>query len=307
MPFRIFIGSSTEALPIAREMQILLNEDDITVHIWDKYFSAGDILLDALLRTPEECDFACFLYTPDDIVYIRGGNFPAVRDNVIFETGLFMKYLGRGRTIIVAPKLAAENKSLLFSDFKGLLLEEYTPPEPDGYDSDWKAKLGPVCARILKRIRTNKNIEDRSRALIGNWSGKAWQPVFGAEEQIDEFSLKATFNSKSAIDDGPASSSVEGLIEVCGPFGPDIPSLTLIVRGTLVRDIFVRLDWKYKDFPGAIAFGTGILNLDYTGTILEGRFVGVGPFSGGIIEGKISLRREKPNRPIRATNSATVR
>ena len=101
---RVFIGSSREALPIADALQKKL-EDAAEVTVWDQeIFRASEYVLESLLERLEETDFGVFVFAPDDLVQIRGQQQQTVRDNVVFELGLFIGRLGRACTAIVRPK-----------------------------------------------------------------------------------------------------------------------------------------------------------------------------------------------------------
>ena len=99
----IFIGCSAEALDVARAIQKCL-KSDAYCRIWDQgAFGLSDTFIDALIKNLDEADFAIFIYAADDIVVSKGSKLSTVRDNVVFETGLFMGRLGRKRTYIIKP------------------------------------------------------------------------------------------------------------------------------------------------------------------------------------------------------------
>ena len=69
------------------------------------------------------------MFSPDDIVKIRGGTFAAVRDNVIFEFGLYVGRLGREHSVIVTPK---GEEPRLPSDLLGVTVLKYDGARQDG-------------------------------------------------------------------------------------------------------------------------------------------------------------------------------
>ncbi len=77
----VFIGSSTEALDVARHFQIALEgvfECEATV--WDQdVFTPGLYAMEALVEQAESSDFAVLLVTPDDLVEARGQITPPLR------------------------------------------------------------------------------------------------------------------------------------------------------------------------------------------------------------------------------------
>lgn len=115
---RIFVGSSSEALPTARNFATLLEAAGSSdVKLWaEDVFTAGQFTLEALELEARRCDFAFLLFTPDDSVRSRGEDSPAVRDNVVFEFGLFLGATGRTRTLVLMP----DGPQKPMSDLKGL-------------------------------------------------------------------------------------------------------------------------------------------------------------------------------------------
>ena len=97
----IFIGSSTEGLDVAREVELQLQNDGITT-IWkDGVFGLGSGTLESLMKVLEQFDFAVMVLSPDDLIESRSQSYASPRDNVLFELGLFMGKLGRSRVFIV--------------------------------------------------------------------------------------------------------------------------------------------------------------------------------------------------------------
>jgi CRP/FNR family cyclic AMP-dependent transcriptional regulator len=142
---KLFIISSTEALPVAREIQAQL-EHDVFSTVWNEgVFFAGGYSLEALEKAVSESDFAVAIAQPDDIVEIRGDKHPTLRDNVLFELGLFMGKLTRHRAILIHPRVTGLK---LPSDLHGLTLLSYAPGKPD----ELRARLGPACNEIRKMV-----------------------------------------------------------------------------------------------------------------------------------------------------------
>ena len=109
-------------------------------------FFAGGYPLEALEQQVNESDFAVAIAEPDDIMESRGVRARTLRDNVLFELGLFMGKLTRYRTILIHPRV----KDLkLPSDLQGLTLIPYE----DGDDSTIAARIAPVCDRVRELIK----------------------------------------------------------------------------------------------------------------------------------------------------------
>lgn len=143
---KLFIVSSSEALDVAREIQSQL-ERDVFSTVWDQgVFFAGGYPLEILEKAVSEADFAIAVAQPDDIVEFRGNRLPTLRDNVLFELGLFMGKLTRHRAMLVHPRTP---ELRLPSDLHGLTLVSYTP----GSSDQLSARLAPVCNHVRKVIK----------------------------------------------------------------------------------------------------------------------------------------------------------
>ena len=143
---KLFIISSTEALEVAHEIQSQLQHDVFSA-VWDQgVFFAGGYPLEALEKAVSESDFAVAIAQPDDIVETRGTRYSTLRDNVLFELGIFMGRLTRHRAILVHPRVTGLK---LPSDVHGLTLVSYDPGKP----GELAARLGPACHEIRKLVK----------------------------------------------------------------------------------------------------------------------------------------------------------
>jgi CAP12/Pycsar effector protein, TIR domain/Methyltransferase domain len=96
----VFIGSSSEALPIVNRLVGMLGPD-FDVHPWDQVFTPGEYTLTALLQEVERADAAIFIFAKDDEVKIRGEPGYSARGNVLLEYGIFVARIGRERVLIL--------------------------------------------------------------------------------------------------------------------------------------------------------------------------------------------------------------
>lgn len=102
----IFIGSSSEALPLANAVKNELGRH-FNVDLWsEKLFELGEDTLNNLLRFVQCYDFAVLVITDDDQTLCRRGSRASPRDNVVFELGLFMGALGRRRAFPLVAQTA---------------------------------------------------------------------------------------------------------------------------------------------------------------------------------------------------------
>ena len=137
----MFIGSSSEAKTIAYALQENL-EGDADVTVWDQdLFRSSRYIVESLEAVLHTFDYALFVLSGDDVTTIRGTSQDSVRDNVLFECGLFIGRLGRERCLF----LIARSDSLhLPSDLAGLQPLTYESTRTDNLN----AALGPACNKI---------------------------------------------------------------------------------------------------------------------------------------------------------------
>jgi len=101
----VFIGSSSEALPVASAIHKSLMRQRVEPRIWSEgVFQCSRTTIEDLTSATDQSDFAILVLTADDVTTSRGRQKAAPRDNTIFELGLFMGALSRDRTYIVAPR-----------------------------------------------------------------------------------------------------------------------------------------------------------------------------------------------------------
>lgn len=98
---RVFIGSSSESLPVAYVLQQQL-QGEASVNVWNQgVFGISRYTLDELLRASRDYDFAIFVFAADDTIKLRGRRYLVARDNVLLEMGLFVGRIGLERTFLV--------------------------------------------------------------------------------------------------------------------------------------------------------------------------------------------------------------
>lgn len=145
---KVFIGSSTESLDIAYAVQENL-EYEALITVWTQgIFDLSAFTLDSLTKAVSSFDFGIFVFSPDDIVKIREQQHRTVRDNVLFELGLFIGNLGRERNFVIIPTRVADFH--LPTDLLGLTPSTFVSDRPDG---NLMAALGPACNKIRRAIR----------------------------------------------------------------------------------------------------------------------------------------------------------
>jgi hypothetical protein len=150
----LFIGSSSEGLPVARALQAEL--DDICEPVvWSQgVFGPTGTTIGSLLERARSSDFAVLVVTPDDSVVIRGVEVSAARDNVIFELGLFLGALDPQHVFVIQPY---DQDLHLPSDLAGVTCLKY---RQDRRDRNLQAAIGPAASTIRDKI-------DRERISSG--------------------------------------------------------------------------------------------------------------------------------------------
>lgn len=145
---RIFIGSSTEQLDIAYSVQENLDFDAQTT-VWTQgIFKLSINTLDSLIESLSNFEFAIFIFHPDDITQIRSEKVLTVRDNLIFELGLFIGKLGKENVFFLIPRTI--EKLHLPTDLLGITPGTYDNTRED---NNIQASLGSFCNQIRKEIK----------------------------------------------------------------------------------------------------------------------------------------------------------
>lgn len=123
---KIFIGSSSDSIDIAIEIQQVLEELGAQTTIWkdSEAFPLASNTLDALIQAAHTHNGGVFIFNTDDRLYDRNPNGSArflPRDNVIAEAGIFTGALGK--EVVV---LCTVDKVQVASDFNGITTLEYS-------------------------------------------------------------------------------------------------------------------------------------------------------------------------------------
>ncbi len=142
----LFIGCSTEALPIANEIQAGLKHDKLSATVWTNgVFGPSGTAIESLYNFANSSDFAAFVISPDDRVLSRAADELATRDNVIFELGLFMGRLDPKRVFLIRE----HNVDVKIpSDLLGITPITYVQKPGESLT----ATIATVCTELRKAI-----------------------------------------------------------------------------------------------------------------------------------------------------------
>lgn len=153
MKKKIFIGSSSENLDAVFAIQENLEGHGFSPTPWTQgVFGLSDTTIESLIKALSDNDYAVFVLNPDDITKLRDKTVSTVRDNVIFELGLFIGALGRKSCFMVVPN-NAENLHLP-TDLLGITPAKYDASREDG---NLVAALGTACNKIKKSIQDRED------------------------------------------------------------------------------------------------------------------------------------------------------
>ena len=150
---KVFIGSSVEAVSIANAIQAQLDRScEITV--WkDGIFKLSENTLASLEKTLNDMEDGIFVFSPDDLSKIRNIEKQSIRDNILFEFGLFMGKLGRGRVFFVTPENCED---LHFpTDILGITKGVYY----ERSDDNMRAAVNAFCEDVKEAIKSHKNVD----------------------------------------------------------------------------------------------------------------------------------------------------
>lgn len=183
--YKVFIGSSLEHIKYAEAVQLSFDNDEIFDPVcWTQgVFSPSNYTLEDLMVQLGEASFGIFVLAPDDLVRIREKDYTTVRDNVIFEMGLFFGALGRKRTFFIVPK-DTESPFRIPSDLTGLNYVSYaigvSTKETDQH-------IRGACVRIIRKMEDEiRNSDIRPRDTIERYG------LFTDFDKISKLLLKET-------------------------------------------------------------------------------------------------------------------
>ncbi len=151
---RIFIASSVEGLEVAKKVNEKL-EYVSEPTLWTDAFALSSMTLATLIEKAEETEFAVFVFSADDKAYMRNDKKSVVRDNVLFELGLFIGKLGLKNCFIIKPRNADLH---IPTDLAGLTIADFDDNRSDG---DLTAALTTPCSRIETSINKVQDVASK--------------------------------------------------------------------------------------------------------------------------------------------------
>lgn len=143
----LFAGCAIEDLPYAEAVQQRL-ERHAEVEIWNEgSFVPSGNALQSLLASGRRVDFALLIASSLDTLSTRGESWNVMRDNVLFELGIFLGALGPERTFLLINRALSPH---IPTDLGGV-----TPLTFDSRKLNPQSVVGAACTDIQKAISTH--------------------------------------------------------------------------------------------------------------------------------------------------------
>lgn len=149
----VFVGSSSEAATYYEYACGTLEEQGHVVKGWKSSFEKGEGFLATLLRITKCSDAALLIATPDDVIHYRGRSKNVLRDNVLFEAGLFIGELGPLATGIV---LAGNDPVELPTDLSGVSMFSLTEQQKNAFVRDVRAWANKIMASRPRHVAARR-------------------------------------------------------------------------------------------------------------------------------------------------------
>jgi len=191
----VFLASSSEGLEIANAIHSEL-EFIAEVTLWNQeVFRPSATGIENMLRSLSNFDFAIFVFTPDDAVDYRGTKSMVVRDNVMFELGMFLGRIGRDRCFFFMPR---DSSSLRIpTDMSGMVPLIYDSERTDG---NWRAAVGPSCDQVRKIIKASGPIKRWPVSEMVHYKTEISEAErVRLENSVDEILERATAEQLSVV------------------------------------------------------------------------------------------------------------
>lgn len=191
-------------------------------------FQSQDTPIESLFRLLDEFQFALFVALPEDFAVKGGSEHHTLRDNVLFEMGLFLGRLGRGRVFCIAPRSTDGPRLHLPTDLTGI--------QPSQYDDTAVNTQAAVSASLLelkealRQFQQNRVIFDASQGLapdhLVNKGGRRHDRNGNAISGYGQANYKLT-NEALEI----TRTNHDGIWEIeVRPAGPSIPTVARTTR-----------------------------------------------------------------------------
>lgn len=179
---RLFIASSSESYDVASACNVCLDRK-VDVTIWDKIFEPGGSTLGSLTTKARTFDFALFIFSPDDITNMRERVTPTVRDNVLFELGLFIGALGKERCFILKPR---DEQLHMPTDLLGVNTNDY---DSNRCHEELSSAVNAACTLFARQIEKLGVFKRKAQDIIKVSTGKG-APQYSVNDDMFKMMAK---------------------------------------------------------------------------------------------------------------------
>lgn len=193
-----------EGLSVAYAIQQNLTHDAEST-VWDQgIFELSKTTIESLTAAVDMSDIGIFVFSPDDISIMRESEKRTVRDNVLFEFGLFVGKLGRSRVFFVVPE---KSDLRMPTDLLGVTPGTYNPERED---RSLQAATGPVCNQIREAIKKLPLLTSQHK---DNESDEAEENETGKYEWLDDLSQNKFSSSREKLQEAMKEKEGKELLE----------------------------------------------------------------------------------------------
>lgn len=158
----VFIASTQEAIDNGWLLKALshaearLADKEVPVNFlpWNEFFGPGDMTAEKLVGFASTVGAAIVVLTGDDSTQSRGEESSSPRDNLVFESGLFLSHLGFGKVLLLR-----EENSKIPSDLLGVNLISFKKPDGDSPSAIAIQNLGREICEFVSSVFTKSSGE----------------------------------------------------------------------------------------------------------------------------------------------------
>lgn len=203
---KVFIGSSTEGLLIAEAVYADITRETKPTLWKNDIFLPSQYPMESLLEQLKVHSFAILVASPDDILVKRGETSQTMRDNILFEIGLFAGVIGRKRTFLMLP----ENQEIAIpSDIFGLIPAKYDDNRIKQETPEYAAAVQVACSQIRQVIRNEwasmqRKTEKISAQISLSERGQAVSRMYDISIQFRDVMMAIQRDAFEAISDRKA-------------------------------------------------------------------------------------------------------
>ena len=161
----IFIGSSVEGKKYAEAIENTFFHDKFDIQPWYRLFKKPLIATIDQLEDIKSTDFGIIIFTPDDLGISRDKEYIIPRDNLVFELGLLIAYLGRNRVFPVIPdgiKIKLPTDLLGVNFYKFHFSKDYTRID------QFEQAMAVACSHIRDHVEN----EGKRANIVGQEANK---------------------------------------------------------------------------------------------------------------------------------------